>query len=151
MKFRVDIKRIFQSAKVILDLCRKYNKRYFVLLIPIITLDAATPFISLFFPKWIINAVIDKQGADTVIQLAMTMFMLRLLCSILSKVLRHLQDLELDKIINRLRLNIIRKTMRIKYEYLEKPAYLDMKERALRCVENRGNILTVLNTLPVLL
>ncbi len=151
MKIRADIIKIFKSAKVIWELCWKCSKCYFILLIPVIIINAAAPFISILFPRWIINSVTDKQDASTVIQLTMAMFALRLLSSVLSKALRHLQDLELDKIMNRLRLNIIRKTMEIKYEYLEKSVYLDMKEKALRCVEDRGNIVTVLNTLPMLL
>ena len=151
MKLYGNVKDIVKSSNTVIKLSWRYGRSYFCYSVPRILLNAVSPFILVYFPKWIIDAVFNRQPPSRIIILVLLMFACRLLSSILSEALSYRCSLVLEKIVAKMRLEIVSKTMRIKYEYLENPRCLDLKERALKCVDDQSHISQVLNTLPRLL
>lgn len=123
----------------------KYNYKYLVLFIPATLLTAVSPFITILFPKWIIDSITGGKDIRFILMLALVMFTLRLIRSHLSSLIGHAQALNLTDIKTKMTLGIIEKTMNIKYEYLENAEYLDLKERAEKCIGNSYNISKIAN------
>lgn len=136
MKYIEKIKSVFNSIKYIFMISLKYNYKYLVLFIPATLLTAVSPFITILFPKWIIDSITGGKDIRFILMLALVMFTLRLIRSHLSSLIGHAQALNLTDIKTKMTLGIIEKTMNIKYEYLENAEYLDLKERAEKCIGN---------------
>lgn len=145
MKYVKNIKNVVISIKYMVMVSIKYNYKYLVLLIPAILLAAVSPFIAILFPKWIIDSITSGRDVRFVIMLAVVMFVLRLIVSQLSSLIGHAQTLNLADINTKMSLGIIEKTMSIKYEYLENAEYLDLKERAEKCIDSGYTISKIAN------
>ena len=98
MKYIEKIKSVFNSIKYIFMISLKYNYKYLVLFIPATLLTAVSPFITILFPKWIIDSITGGKDIRFILMLALVMFTLRLIRSHLSSLIGHAQALNLTDI-----------------------------------------------------
>lgn len=145
MKYIKNIRNVFISIQYMIKTSIRYNYRYLVLFIPAIVLTSVSPFIAILFPKWIIDSVQSQKEIGFIILLAIIMFSLRLIISFSTSLINRAQSLILMDINTKMRLDVIEKTMNIRYEYLETPEYIDLKGRAEKCIGNDYNISKIAN------
>ena len=135
-----NIKKIIKTILYVFQISFTYDKLYFICFIPIILINAASPFIIVVFPKLIIDAIVNTDPVNNIITLAALMFGIRLVLSTVSTILASICDRRIIHIRAKMRISLIEKTMLLEYKYLEDPVYLDMKSRASQCIENNYDI-----------
>lgn len=134
------IKNIIKTVFYIIKLSFQYDRLYLLCFIPLIIINAASPFVAVIFPKLIIDAIVNETSLHYIITLAVVMFIIRFLLSMISRVFSNVCDRRINNIRTKMRISLVQKSMLLEYEYLESPVYLDMKSHASQCIDNNYDI-----------
>lgn len=136
----------------------KYSKRYLVLSIFQIVIKMIQPFIMIFFPAYLIDAIMNDASFHDSVRLCMIFLSANLIVTILCAKVEE----KINVIGNNLNLyfesTLNQHIMNIDYEYLKDPQILDKRDKAVEGIRENGgsniksvneNIVTILSSLMI--
>lgn len=141
------MKRI-KLLKTFLQIAWKISKSYFFLILLSALFNTIQVFTIVYFPKLIIDALsLTNNRALVVTIIALIVIGLNLIINFVNKTIQRLLSLKNMEVEERFLELLGKKIMSIKYQHIEDPYYLDLKERALFASNNQGalrGILTIM-------
>lgn len=149
-KIKSTLKKInntFQTLKLFIQLSIKYDKWYLPCYIPLIFINSISPFVTILFPKYIIDTIQYKKDIREVLILILSMITVRLALTLISNCFRTICSQRILNIRAGMRIALNEKSLSVEYEKLEFPQYLNMKVNATQCIERNYDIENLANNI----
>lgn len=135
--------------KTFLQVAWRISKSYFFLVIFSAILSSIPIFTMVYLPKLLIDAL-QKSDTKAVIYITVAVIIINLILNFLNKTLERLLNLKNMEVEERFFELLGEKIMNIKYQYLEDPYYLDLKERGVFAAVNQGSLRNILLILALI-
>ena len=141
------INNTFKTLKLFIQLSIKYDKWYLPCYIPLVFINSISPFITILFPKYIIDAIQYKKDIREVSILVLSMITVKLALTLISNCFRTICSQRILNIRAGMRIALNEKSLSVEYEKLEFPQYLNMKVNATQCIERNYDIENLANNI----
>jgi ATP-binding cassette subfamily B protein/ATP-binding cassette subfamily C protein len=128
-------------------LSAKYDKWYLLFYIPLVFINSISPFVTIIFPKYIIDAIQYKKDVREVAILVLSMVAIKLALTLLSHGFQSICSQRILTIRAGMRVALNEKLLSVEYEKLESPQYLNMKLNATQCIERNYDIENLANNI----
>jgi len=112
---------------------------------------AVSPFVNILIPRYIIDELINQQRLEVLTGLVALLVGLNFILSLINRYLAYKLDLKNFEILNSFNLIIGKKMMDMKFENIEDPDFLDLKEKAIYGVNNQRAIERMIKSLITLI
>jgi ATP-binding cassette subfamily B protein/ATP-binding cassette subfamily C protein len=127
----------------------KISKTYPVVVLISSVLSAVAPFIAIIFPKYIIDELLGKQRLDVFVWLIAVAAGTAFAVNLLTKRCERYLNVKYKEVINEFEARTALLLSGVTYEKLESPDFIDLKERAMSPIINRGILYTFFSAVPV--
>ncbi len=114
--------------------CWKQQKAYIVLLFLAEVFQTVFSISGIIFPKYIIDALFSQRQIEKAVGYVVLFLMIVLSANFLNALTRYYAERSRDQMYRRFSLSFARQIMEGDYQNLESPEYLDLKEKALKCM-----------------
>lgn len=119
-------------------LSSKISKTYFPILFLSSIFKAATPFINVIMPKFIIDELLGQQRISRLIFLVSVVVIGNGVLNLINRWMGTIVEIKNNEIINGFDLHLGKKIMDMDFEKVEDPEVLNLKEKALFPIHNQG-------------
>lgn len=140
VKKEAGMKNDIKIISYFLRLTYKVSKSYIPLLLLTSIFKAATPFLNIIMPKFIIDELMGSKRIDRFILLVAIIVIGNSLLNIINKWLDTLVQIKNQEVVNGFDLLIGKGIMDMDFQNIEDPEVLDLKEKALFPMKNQGVI-----------
>ena len=141
----------FKILSRFIKLCHKYSKSYIVLAVLQAFFKAAIIIPNIIFPKYIIDALIKGNGVEYIFKLALAYIICSAAIKVLNHTINYFKNLNIEKLLYSFENDINNTVVTMKFEHVEDPNVLNMKESALHAINNEQVFEKVIDTLSILL
>lgn len=145
------INNTIKTLKLFIQLSIKYDKWYLLCYIPLVIINSISPFVTILFPKYIIDAIQFKKDIREVAILVLLMVVVRLVLMLIANCFRTICSQRIINIRAGMRIALNEKSMSVEYEKLEFPQYFNMKANATQCIERNYDIENLANNISAFL
>lgn len=144
---KTKIRKIWDVLKYFFPTAHSVRPRYFLMLAIQVVLRSITPFISIIFPKLIIDELLSNQSVPLLVLYVSLLVGLNLIFKALHEVLKCTIEDDSDVIQRYFEMQIGVKSMNMDYQYTEDSEVLNQKNKARNGVYMNGGVEGLANTL----
>lgn len=132
-------------------LCSRFSKNYVPLALLLAFFKAIIIIPNIVFSKFIIDALINKNEITYILKLVLGYILCNAFIKISNCIIKYFTDLNIEKLLYQFENEINDNITTMKFENVEDPEVLNMKESVLHAINNERVFEKVINTLSILL